>query len=150
MDDEEAAPMDDEEAAPIEDDEEAAPIDDEEAAPMKDAEQLAYKDAPNEEARRQIYRPINLPMYVPGNMNGRYFKICYCFRRMCYVKGMYPGFKGWRITYQHGYVVIGDWLYRFYLCYYPRPTRPPTRPTYTKPWTKPWPTRTRPQPTKPQ
>ncbi len=58
-----------------------------------DAETASMEDAPKEEVPRQllptrppIIRPVYVPMYVPGNMNSAFFKICYCFRRLCYGK----------------------------------------------------------------
>ncbi|KAL9989632.1 hypothetical protein ACROYT_G004199 [Oculina patagonica] len=87
-----------------------------------DIEKASMEDAPKDEVRRQlptrppISRPVYIPMYVPGNMNSAFFKICHCFRRLCYVPGMRQGFLGWHTAYQSGYVVIGNWLYRFHLC----------------------------------
>ncbi|KAL9989631.1 hypothetical protein ACROYT_G004198 [Oculina patagonica] len=88
-----------------------------------DAEKASMEDAPKDEVRRQllvtrppIIRQVYVPMYVPGNMNSAFFKICHCFRRLCYVPGMRQGFLGWHIRYTSGYVVIGNWLYKFYRC----------------------------------
>ncbi|XP_078367213.1 uncharacterized protein LOC144651180 isoform X2 [Oculina patagonica] len=85
-----------------------------------DAEKASMEDTPKDEVRRQlrptrppIIRPVHIPLYVPGNMDGTFFRICYCFWRLCYVPGMRQGFLGWHIRYQSGYVVIGNWLYKF-------------------------------------
>ena len=67
---------------------------------------------------------------------------------ICLVPGMYQGFHGWRVRYRSGHVVLGNWLYKFYLCrpgLVPKPTKPPvtkkTKPPMTKetmiPTTKP-------------
>ena len=52
------------------------------------------KDEPEENVKRQIFPPtrrpirrytVTVPLGIPPNANGRFFRLCYCFRRLrCY------------------------------------------------------------------
>lgn len=51
------------------------------------------KDEPEENVKRQIFPPtrrpirrytVTVPMGIPPNANGRFFRLCYCFRRLCF------------------------------------------------------------------
>ena len=55
------------------------------------AEEAALEDEPEEEVKRQMIRPrppirriVTVPLAIPPNANGRFFRVCYCFRRRCY------------------------------------------------------------------
>ena len=55
------------------------------------AGEAALEDEPEEEFKRQVIPPrppmrrfVTVPLAIPPNANGRFFRLCYCFRRRCY------------------------------------------------------------------
>ena len=65
-----------------------------EEEPDEDVKENIDPDATEENVKRQIFPPtrrpirrytVTVPMGIPPNANGRFFRLCYCFRRLpCY------------------------------------------------------------------
>ena len=54
---------------------------------LYDGTDMAAEDGQNvrrQSIRPPILRPVTVPIAVPGNVNSASFKICYCYRRLCY------------------------------------------------------------------